>query len=94
MSDFNMLFGAAPTITAEAPGRVNLIGEHTDYNAGLFYRPLSRSGPMLNCCHAMAHKYGSGVTPRPSRLRSSPIPWAARSRVMIGSTIFKASPSS
>jgi galactokinase len=34
MSDFNMLFGAAPTITAEAPGRVNLIGEHTDYNAG------------------------------------------------------------
>jgi galactokinase len=28
-------FGVAPSATAEAPGRVNLIGEHTDYNGGL-----------------------------------------------------------
>jgi galactokinase len=28
-------FGGAPAAGAEAPGRVNLIGEHTDYNAGL-----------------------------------------------------------
>jgi len=34
MSDFRALFGAVPTVTAEAPGRVNLIGEHTDYNGG------------------------------------------------------------
>lgn len=27
-------FGRAPTHLAAAPGRVNLIGEHTDYNAG------------------------------------------------------------
>jgi galactokinase len=27
-------FGGAPTIIAQAPGRINLIGEHTDYNDG------------------------------------------------------------
>jgi galactokinase len=29
-----MLFGRPPAVTAAAPGRVNLIGEHTDYNGG------------------------------------------------------------
>jgi len=28
-------FGEEPTVVASAPGRVNLIGEHTDYNEGL-----------------------------------------------------------
>ena len=32
--DFRALFGRAPLVTASAPGRVNLIGEHTDYNGG------------------------------------------------------------
>lgn len=27
-------FGADPHLIASAPGRVNLIGEHTDYNGG------------------------------------------------------------
>jgi galactokinase len=31
---FEAAFGAAPHAQAEAPGRVNLIGEHTDYHQG------------------------------------------------------------
>ncbi len=34
MRDFQSLFGLPPTVIADAPGRVNLIGEHTDYNGG------------------------------------------------------------
>jgi len=34
MQDFQALFGRKPTVKTEAPGRVNLIGEHTDYNGG------------------------------------------------------------
>lgn len=34
MHDFPTLFGRPATVTAQAPGRVNLIGEHTDYNGG------------------------------------------------------------
>lgn len=31
---FRSLFGSDPAFLAEAPGRVNLMGEHTDYNGG------------------------------------------------------------
>jgi galactokinase len=31
---FRDSFGASPTLVTRAPGRVNLIGEHTDYNDG------------------------------------------------------------
>ena len=37
---FASLFGRAPTHRADAPGRVNLIGEHTDYNGG-FVLPIA-----------------------------------------------------
>ncbi|HEV3204097.1 MAG TPA: galactokinase [Gemmataceae bacterium] len=34
MTDFQDLFGRPANSRADAPGRVNLIGEHTDYNGG------------------------------------------------------------
>jgi galactokinase len=37
--DFVTLFGSEPTHRAEAPGRVNLMGDHTDYNGG-FVLPM------------------------------------------------------
>jgi len=32
--NFESIFGVAPEVQASAPGRVNLLGEHTDYNDG------------------------------------------------------------
>lgn len=32
--DFKQVFQTAPVVRASAPGRVNLLGEHTDYNDG------------------------------------------------------------
>jgi len=37
---FRARFGREPTMAAAAPGRVNLIGEHTDYNGG-FVLPIA-----------------------------------------------------
>jgi galactokinase len=37
---FQRRYGEAPTLVVRAPGRVNLIGEHTDYNDG-FVMPLA-----------------------------------------------------
>ena len=34
MMDFQQIFNASPKVEASAPGRVNLLGEHTDYNDG------------------------------------------------------------
>lgn len=40
VSKFQEMFGAPPALVVRAPGRVNLIGEHTDYNDG-FVLPLA-----------------------------------------------------
>ncbi|MDX2004916.1 MAG: galactokinase [Meiothermus sp.] len=39
---FKDIFGSAPEVSVSAPGRVNLLGEHTDYNDGfVFPTPLT-----------------------------------------------------
>ena len=40
ISGFRSLYGIEPDFVAHAPGRVNLIGEHTDYNKG-FVLPIA-----------------------------------------------------
>src|SRR4051794_17120234 len=35
LAAFANAFGAEPTLLAQAPGRVELLGNHTDYNGGL-----------------------------------------------------------
>ena len=37
---FSEKYGHTPSVTARSPGRVNLIGEHTDYNEG-FVLPIA-----------------------------------------------------
>ena len=39
---FSAGFGAPPQLIWHAPGRVNLIGEHTDYNDGLVLAARTR----------------------------------------------------
>lgn len=56
-SDFIMRFGEPPALIIRSPGRINLIGEHTDYNDG-FVLPSAVSqgiymaiGPANDCVH-------------------------------------------
>ncbi|CAI1050676.1 Galactokinase [Serratia ficaria] len=46
---FTEHFGYAPALTIQAPGRVNLIGEHTDYNDG-FVLPCAIDYQTLIAC--------------------------------------------
>jgi galactokinase len=50
-------FGSAPDVEAEAPGRVNLIGEHTDYSGG-FVLPAAIP---RRCRVALARRPGNRV---------------------------------
>ncbi|MEU3192962.1 galactokinase family protein, partial [Streptomyces sp. NPDC006992] len=65
---FREIYGAAPEGAWAAPGRVNLIGEHTDYNDG-FVMPLA----LPHTVHAAAARRDDGVL----RLHSADVPGAA-----------------
>ncbi|HET6312468.1 MAG TPA: galactokinase [Chloroflexia bacterium] len=51
-SAFQDLFRASPDFVARAPGRVNLIGEHTDYNGG-FVLPVAIDRTILIAARAV-----------------------------------------
>jgi galactokinase len=54
--EFQILFGHLPEVTSEAPGRVNLIGEHIDYSEG-FVLPFAIS----NRTHAAISRSSDGL---------------------------------
>ncbi|EHB10766.1 Galactokinase [Heterocephalus glaber] len=63
---FREEFGADPELAVSAPGRVNLIGEHTDYNQGLVL-PMASEGPAVAALELVTLLVGS---PRTDRLVS------------------------
>ncbi|MGP3976664.1 galactokinase [Streptomyces sp. 8N114] len=65
---FREVYGAEPEGVWAAPGRVNLIGEHTDYNDG-FVMPLA----LPHTVHVAAARRDDGVL----RLHSADVPGAA-----------------
>lgn len=46
---FQQVFGDVAEVAAVAPGRVNIIGEHTDYNDGFVF-PMVSDGVWCCCC--------------------------------------------
>ncbi len=47
-SAFETAFGSAPAVTIQAPGRINLIGEHTDYNEGFVFPAAINYGTWIS----------------------------------------------
>ena len=84
VKSFKAAFGAAPALLVQAPGRVNLIGEHTDYNDGFVlpcaidFHTLIAARPRADMLvRVVAADYGDAVdefrldapiTPRPDAL--------------------------
>lgn len=50
-------FGVSAEVTASAPGRVNLLGEHTDYNGG-FVLPIALNGLGVEVAASRGNKPG------------------------------------
>src|SRR5512132_2576200 len=89
-SIFQETFGSAPAHVVRAPGRVNLLGEHVDYNDGFVlpaaidratYIAFSPTGTMLSTLVAVDMDQRASFTPQtiPSKTQAdgSPLPeWA------------------
>ena len=58
---FKREFGCNPKVAAAAPGRVNLIGEHTDYNGGCVLPMVGSALHSLVCWNILLHSLYLGV---------------------------------
>ena len=96
---FEQAFGAAPALIARAPGRVNLIGEHTDYNDG-FVLPaaisvesrIAASPRGDGMIRVVACDFGGAVAEWPVDAPFTPhpaAPWADYIRAMTASMVLR-----
>ena len=96
---FASTFGGAPTFAARAPGRVNLIGEHTDYNDG-FCLPMAIERDVLvvgrpttdGVLRAMSLEQDGVVeAPLNSLAKNAEKPWAFTIKMSLGRVLLGAS---
>ena len=90
---FARTFGTSPDLIVRAPGRVNLIGEHTDYNDGFVLPCAIGTSTMVAASarndgqvHIVASDFGNAediFTLEPQLARNSAQPWSDYVRGMI-----------
>ena len=69
---FTELFGASPELIARSPGRVNLIGEHTDYNDGWVFPAALEMGTVV-AARRRAGRQLHAIAPRMDGRDSAPL---------------------
>jgi galactokinase len=69
---FRDRMGAAPAVVAFGPGRVNLIGEHTDYNDG-FVLPMALERGVAIACGTRADRHIRAYAAQPDEMRDIPL---------------------
>lgn len=76
MKTFQQTYGHQPQVTAHAPGRVNLIGEHTDYSDG-FVLPIAleqaATAMISRSSDALHHLYAPDTGERYDLLPDAPL---------------------
>ncbi len=85
---FRTKFGESPAVIASAPGRINLIGEHTDYNNGFVFPVAINRRVVVAACrrndtmlHIHAHNLNSDVeVPLGALERTSQKAWSNYSK--------------
>jgi galactokinase len=77
---FHDRMGAAPAVVAFGPGRVNLIGEHTDYNDG-FVLPMALERGVAVACRARPDRRIRAYAAQPDETQEIPLDALAPGRV-------------